>query len=82
MPTRVGTGIISGIMKNRIGVIVLVLIALGLGIVLVATKKQSAKHQLQDAETNADLSNNLVQKNEKLDKQRQLLKRVATLTSH
>jgi chromosome segregation ATPase len=65
-------------MKNRIGVIVLVLICLGLGLSLVFSKKQAAKQQQVDAETNSALSNDLAVVNGKLEDERKVN---ATLTS-
>ena len=59
-------------MKNRIGVIVFLVICLGLTIALVSSRKQAARQQQQDTETNAALSNNLAVTNEKLEKQRQV----------
>ena len=61
-------------MKNRIGVIVLflVLVCAGLGIALIAIKKQAADQQREFAEKNGALSNNLVQTNDKLDRQKQV----------
>jgi hypothetical protein len=57
-------------MKNRIGVIILVLVSLVLGITLVVSKKQAAKQQQQDAETNVALSNDLSITTGKLEEQR------------
>ena len=59
-------------MKNRIGVIILVLICLGLGIWLVTTKKQASTQQQHDTEVTGSLSNNLVQTQDSLEKQRRV----------
>ena len=60
-------------MKNRIGVIVLVLVLVcaGLGIALIAIKKQAAEQQRELSEKNSALSNNVVQIDEQLNRQRQ-----------
>jgi chromosome segregation ATPase len=59
-------------MKNRIGVIVLLLVLLcvGLGIVLIAMKKKAAEELHDAAVTNSALSNNVVQINDQLDRQK------------
>jgi chromosome segregation ATPase len=61
-------------MKNTIGVIslVLVLACVGLGIALIAVKKQAGEQQRDHTEKNGALSNNLVQVNDQLDRQKQV----------
>lgn len=61
-------------MKNRIGVIVLilVLVCVGLGIGLIAIKKQAVDQQREATEKIGALSNNVVQINEQLDRQKQV----------
>jgi chromosome segregation ATPase len=59
-------------MKNRIGVVVLLLVLLcvGLGIVLLAMKKKATEELHDAAVTNSALSNNVVQINDQLDRQK------------
>jgi len=59
-------------MKNRIGVIVLflVLLCVGLGIVLFAMKKKATEELHDAAVTTSTLSNNVVQINDQLDRQK------------
>ena len=59
-------------MKNRIGVVVLLLVLLcvGLGIVLIAMKKKAVEELHEATETNTALSNNVVQINDQLDRQK------------
>jgi chromosome segregation ATPase len=61
-------------MKNRIGIIalVLVLVCVGLGIALMAIKKQAGEQERDYAVKSSALSNDLVQANEQLDRQRQV----------
>jgi chromosome segregation ATPase len=61
-------------MKNRIGIIalVLVLVCVGLGIALLAIKKQAAEQEREYAVKSSALSNDLVQANEQLDRQKQV----------
>jgi chromosome segregation ATPase len=61
-------------MKNRIGIIVLVLVfvCVGLGIVLTAVKRRAGDEQRDYAERNTALSNNLVQANDQLERQKQV----------
>ena len=60
-------------MKNKIGVIVLILVLVcaGLGIALVAVKRQATQQQQVLTETSRSLSNDLVQANDQLGRQRQ-----------
>ena len=60
------------IMRNRIGVVVLVLLCLALGIALVTIKKQAADQQHQDVDTIGTLSNKWVKTSADLDEQRQV----------
>ena len=59
-------------MKNRIGVVVLflVLLCVGLGIVLIAMKKKATEELHDAAVTTVELSNNVVQVNDQLDRQK------------
>lgn len=66
---------LNGIMRNRIGVVVLVLLCLALGIALITIKKQAADQQHQDVDTIGTLSNKWVKTSADLEEQRQ----VATL---
>jgi chromosome segregation ATPase len=61
-------------MKNRIGVVVLllVLVCVGLGIALIAIKKKAADELHDAAVTSSALSNNVVQINDQLDRQKQV----------
>jgi chromosome segregation ATPase len=70
--SRAAHGILLFTMKNRIGVIVLLLVLLcvGLGIVLLAMKKKAAEELHDAAVTNSALSNNVVQINDQLDRQK------------
>jgi chromosome segregation ATPase len=63
---------LSAIMKNRIGVIVLVVVCLGLGIASITIKKQATDQKVKDTETILGLSNNLVSTSGKLDEQKQV----------
>jgi chromosome segregation ATPase len=60
-------------MKNRIGVIVLILVLVcaGLGIALIAVKHSAVQEQQVLSEKNTTLSNDLVQANDQLGRQRQ-----------
>lgn len=60
-----------GIMKNQIGVIILVLICVGLGIALIAITKQSSDQHRQDVGDKVVLSNKLVNTSQALEEQRQ-----------
>jgi chromosome segregation ATPase len=61
-------------MKNRIGVIVLllVLVCVGLGVALIAIKKKAADELHDSAVANTALSNNVVQINDQLERQKQV----------
>ncbi len=61
-------------MKNRIGVVilVLVLVCVGLGVALFAIKQKAAEELHDAAVTNSALSNNVVQINDQLDRQKQV----------
>jgi chromosome segregation ATPase len=59
-------------MKNRIGLILLALVCIGLGIVLVSTKKQAEKRQVEDEARVEALSNKWVKTSNDLDEQRQV----------
>jgi septal ring factor EnvC (AmiA/AmiB activator) len=73
LPNPALSCILERIMKNRIGVIVLILVLLcvGLGIALIAVKQHAADEQRDFAVKSGALSNDLVLANEKLDQQRQ-----------
>ena len=60
------------IMKNRIGIIVLVVVCVGLGIASITIKKQASDQKAKDTETILGLSNNLVSTSSKLDEQKQV----------
>ena len=69
---RAAHGIVLCTMKNRVGVIVLILVLLcvGLGVVLFAMKKKTTEELHDAAVTNSALSNNVVQINDQLDRQK------------
>jgi septal ring factor EnvC (AmiA/AmiB activator) len=65
-------GMLSGIMKNWIGVILLGLLCLGLGVALLLTKKQATEQQSKDADMISALSNRVFKTSSDLDEERQL----------
>lgn len=71
MPDLAASCILVYIMKNRIGVVVLILVLVcaGLGIALIAIKQKAADQQRDFVDKNGALSNDLVRVNEKLDEQ-------------
>jgi chromosome segregation ATPase len=74
LSNRAAGGILLRTMKNRIGVIVLVLVlvCVGLGVALIAIKKTAGEELHDAAVTNTALSNNVVQINDQLDRQKQV----------
>src|SRR2546421_5767311 len=63
---------LNGIMRNRMGMVVLVAICVVLGIALITIKKQAADEQHRDVDTIGTLSNKWVQTSATLEEQKQV----------
>src|SRR4051812_40179291 len=64
--------ILSGAMKTRVGIVIVVLTAVVLGIALLSVKHEATKQHAADTEKIVDLSNNVSFANAKLDETRQV----------
>jgi uncharacterized protein (DUF3084 family) len=64
--------ILDGIMKNKLGLVLLVLVCLGLGIGLLLVKNQAAEQKRADTERLLGVSNDLKQTSFKLEEQKQV----------
>jgi chromosome segregation ATPase len=65
-------GILAGVMKNRLGLVILAVLCLGLGVGLFLVSRNAASQKRADTERIYDFSNRLVTTSKQLDEQRQV----------